>query len=187
MFRDHLVLLCIGLFLISGYADAVNVRGYTRRDGTYVAPHHRSAPDGRFSNNWSTSGNVNPYTGKVGTLDNPSSSYGRRSGSYDAGSYAYPSSSSRDNNAPIADTSRSVAQYGAVQAGTASTRSNPASESHSTSKYEAGSEPQTGRRLRAVVESGPCILNQVMTDAAYYACGGRPPAYPYQYVVDKNQ
>jgi endonuclease YncB( thermonuclease family) len=45
----------------------VNVRGYFRKDGTYVAGHQRTAPDGNFSNNWSTEGNVNPYTGKVGT------------------------------------------------------------------------------------------------------------------------
>ncbi len=54
-------------------ADAVRVRGYTRRDGTYVAPHYRSAPDGNFYNNWSTLGNVNPYTGRVGTKTTPSS------------------------------------------------------------------------------------------------------------------
>jgi hypothetical protein len=46
---------------------AVQVRGYTRKDGTYVAPHMRSAPDGTTSNNWSTKGNVNPYTGQAGT------------------------------------------------------------------------------------------------------------------------
>lgn len=45
----------------------VHVRGYYRKDGTYVAPHERSAPDGDFDNNWSTKGNVNPYTGKEGT------------------------------------------------------------------------------------------------------------------------
>lgn len=43
------------------------VNGYYRRDGTYVQPHYRTAPDGNISNNWSTSPNVNPYTGKTGT------------------------------------------------------------------------------------------------------------------------
>lgn len=51
----------------AAFADDVYVRGYTRKDGTYVAPHHRSAPDGDTSNNWSTRGNVNPYTGQPGT------------------------------------------------------------------------------------------------------------------------
>lgn len=86
----HFLILLIGLFLITSYPDYseargarrsgdVSVRGYTRKDGTYVRPHHRSAPDGNFDNNWSTRGNVNPYTGKIGTLDRPNySRYGRR-------------------------------------------------------------------------------------------------------------
>jgi hypothetical protein len=50
----------------------VFVRGYTRRDGTYVRPHYRSNPDGNVANNWSTRGNVNPYTGQPGTRSYPS-------------------------------------------------------------------------------------------------------------------
>jgi hypothetical protein len=48
----------------------VSVRGYFRADGTYVQPHVRSAPNSTRADNWSTKGNVNPYTGKVGT-ENP--------------------------------------------------------------------------------------------------------------------
>lgn len=44
----------------------VRVRGYTKRDGTYVQPHLRSSKDGNFNNNWSTKGNYNPYTGEPG-------------------------------------------------------------------------------------------------------------------------
>jgi hypothetical protein len=44
-----------------------HVKGYTRKDGTYVPGHYRSDPDGNKANNWSTKGNVNPYTGKEGT------------------------------------------------------------------------------------------------------------------------
>ena len=43
------------------------VQGYQRSDGTYVQPHYRSDPDSSTANNWSTKGNVNPYTGKEGT------------------------------------------------------------------------------------------------------------------------
>lgn len=59
------------LLCIISYANAkdVHVRGYTRKDGRYVQPHYRSAPDGNPYNNWSTKGNVNPYTGKPGTKD----------------------------------------------------------------------------------------------------------------------
>ena len=48
-----------------GKGGSVYVTGYTRKDGTYVPPHYRSAPDGNPYNNWSYPGNVNPYTGKV--------------------------------------------------------------------------------------------------------------------------
>jgi len=47
----------------------VHVNGYTRRDGTYVAPHWRSAPDSTPTNNYSTQGNYNPYTGQAGTVN----------------------------------------------------------------------------------------------------------------------
>lgn len=50
------------------------VDGHFRSDGTYVQPHYRSTPDGNFSNNWSTRGNVNPYTGQRGTQQYPSPS-----------------------------------------------------------------------------------------------------------------
>lgn len=49
------------------YSGHVHVHGYSRGNGTYVAPHMRSGPDSTKLNNWSTKGNVNPYTGKVGT------------------------------------------------------------------------------------------------------------------------
>lgn len=45
----------------------VYVHGYTTKNGTYVAPHMRSSPDGNPYNNWSSVGNVNPYTGQAGT------------------------------------------------------------------------------------------------------------------------
>jgi len=51
------------------FAGDVHVRGHYRKDGTYVRPHMRSSPDGNVFNNWSTKGNVNPYTGKTGTKD----------------------------------------------------------------------------------------------------------------------
>jgi hypothetical protein len=52
-----------------GKGGTVTVRPYTKKDGTMVDGHHRSAPDGSKSNNWSSKGNVNPFTGKPGTKD----------------------------------------------------------------------------------------------------------------------
>jgi hypothetical protein len=65
----HLLRICVLLFsfVITWQAAAdVSVHGYYRRNGTYVQPYHRSAPDGTVTNNYSFRGNVNPYTGKVG-------------------------------------------------------------------------------------------------------------------------
>lgn len=63
-----LVLLAIS-FTFSSLATAkdIYVNGYDRKDGTYVEPHYRSAPDSTRNNNFSTRGNTNPYTGEVGT------------------------------------------------------------------------------------------------------------------------
>jgi hypothetical protein len=58
------------LFLVSAvFAKDVWVNGYYRSDGTYVRGHYRSAPDGNPWNNYSTRGNINPYTGKPGYVD----------------------------------------------------------------------------------------------------------------------
>jgi hypothetical protein len=48
-------------------SGSVHVNGYTTKSGKYLAPHHRSAPDATQKDNYSTKGNVNPYTGKKGT------------------------------------------------------------------------------------------------------------------------
>jgi len=73
------IILCV-LFIafiaieVEGKGGDVAVRGHVRRDGTYVSPHKRSAPDAVFSNNWSTKGNYNPYTGKPGYKTQPNNS-----------------------------------------------------------------------------------------------------------------
>jgi hypothetical protein len=47
----------------------VSVRGYYRKDGTYVRPHYRTSPDGNPYNNYSFPGNYNPNTGEITTGD----------------------------------------------------------------------------------------------------------------------
>jgi len=74
--------LALLLLVFNSLAADVRVRGYTRKDGTYVQPHMRSAPDGNFYNNWSTKGNVNPYTGVEGTKLTPPAGYTHQSGSF---------------------------------------------------------------------------------------------------------
>jgi hypothetical protein len=87
----------IGLLAVLAATSAtaqVYVQGYTTKNGTYVAPHYRSAPDGNPYNNYSTKGNVNPYTGQPGTK-NPYSAYGNSYGGYTNpySSYSPPSTS----------------------------------------------------------------------------------------------
>lgn len=43
------------------------VGGYYRRDGHFVQPYHATNADGTLNNNYSTRGNINPYTGVAGT------------------------------------------------------------------------------------------------------------------------
>ena len=40
------------------------VRGHTTKNGTYVAPHRQTNPNGSKRDNWSSKGNTNPDTGK---------------------------------------------------------------------------------------------------------------------------
>jgi hypothetical protein len=41
-------------------------RGYYRSNGTYVSPYRSTSPNSYKSDNWSSKGNYNPYTGKKG-------------------------------------------------------------------------------------------------------------------------
>lgn len=64
--------LILGLVVLAVAMPAVaqvQVRGHTRKDGTYVAPHVRSSPNSSTYDNWSTKPNVNPYTLKQGSVD----------------------------------------------------------------------------------------------------------------------
>ncbi len=53
------------------YAGRAYVKGHFRSNGTYVSPHYTTSPDSSFYNNWSTLGNINPYTGESGTKISP--------------------------------------------------------------------------------------------------------------------
>lgn len=59
------LLICVGN--VSSYAQ-VHVKGYYRKNGTYVAPHERTSPNSTVVDNYSYPGNYNP------NKDNSSSS-----------------------------------------------------------------------------------------------------------------
>lgn len=70
----------LALMSTSALADT-HVRGYYRKDGTYVQPHYRSDANNTTRDNWTTRGNVNPHTGAIGTRDTedkPSRTYNSR-------------------------------------------------------------------------------------------------------------
>ena len=83
-----LIALSIVLFAaFTGFAQTY-VNAYTRSNGTYVAPHVRSSPNYTKTDNYTTLGNVNPYTGSVGTrtyID-----YNNRSSVYPTTTTTYP-------------------------------------------------------------------------------------------------
>jgi hypothetical protein len=70
---NNKTIVAAGLILLlaatQSSASSHHVRGHISRKGNYVAPHHQTNPDHSKLNNWSTKGNVNPYTGKKGTVD----------------------------------------------------------------------------------------------------------------------
>ena len=99
-------------FSFVAIAKDVKVKGYYKKNGTYVKPHYRSAPDSSINNNWTTRGNVNPYTGADGTRvrqyewDSGNTSYSNDSNSYDSDIYD-PHYSDRDN---LTDSSNTFTQ-----------------------------------------------------------------------------
>jgi hypothetical protein len=68
MKRTLAVFFSLVVLASSAFAQrTVHVKGSTRKNGTYVAPHERTAPNKTKLDNWSTKPNVNPRTGKAGT------------------------------------------------------------------------------------------------------------------------
>ncbi len=63
------ILIAIALLASSSAFADTHVNGYYRQNGTYVEPHYRSSPNNTVLDNYSTKGNVNPYTGQAGTVD----------------------------------------------------------------------------------------------------------------------
>ena len=68
--RSMLILgILLGALACGPVCAGEYVNGYTKPNGTYVQPYYRTAPDSTLLNNYSTQGNVNPYTGQPGTVN----------------------------------------------------------------------------------------------------------------------
>jgi hypothetical protein len=53
----------------SYYGKSTYVKGYYNKNGKWVKGYTRTAPNRTIKDNWSTKPNMNPYTGKPGTID----------------------------------------------------------------------------------------------------------------------
>ncbi|SFQ39897.1 hypothetical protein [Flavobacterium akiainvivens] len=105
-------LFCLYLIFVTSFIFAqtnpnhVQVKGYTRSDGTYVAPYTRTAPNSTNSDNFSTRGNTNPYTGQPGYVPsdggtptyNNNSNYMPSTSTYNTNSYPATSTYNGHNN-----------------------------------------------------------------------------------------
>ena len=74
MFRKLIVLFCLIFFCLEFIFAQTNpkhirVSGYYKKNGTYVQPYFRTTPNPTNLDNFSTKGNVNPYTGKPGWVE----------------------------------------------------------------------------------------------------------------------
>lgn len=66
--KTTMLIACLAI--LTGTASAqVYVKPHVTRDGTYVEGHQRTAPNSTKLDNYTTQGNVNPYTGQAGTVN----------------------------------------------------------------------------------------------------------------------
>lgn len=107
IFNIYLILTLIFTGISSADA-AVRVKGYRKKDGTYVQSHYRSDPDSSVYNNWSTKGNINPYTGEEGTKK----PHGSSSSSFSSPTYNYPSRDSTPSQPVKIPANASATFYG---------------------------------------------------------------------------
>lgn len=71
--KKNLFLLLFSSFFQLGLFGQVNpnstyVNGYYKQNGTYVNGYNRTTPNSTINDNYSTSPNINPYTGTQGTI-----------------------------------------------------------------------------------------------------------------------
>ena len=65
------ILIAAAVLAVSAGASAADrhVNAYVRGNGTFVQGHMQTSPNATRLDNYSTRDNVNPYTGRSGTVD----------------------------------------------------------------------------------------------------------------------
>lgn len=69
---DKAKTLLLAAVVFAGAANAAgshSTKGHVKKDGTYVEPSRATNPNSSKADNYSSKGNLNPYTGKEGTKD----------------------------------------------------------------------------------------------------------------------
>jgi hypothetical protein len=72
IFVTIFVLLMLLNFSFSNVVEArtIRVKGYYKPStGRYIMPYYRTSSNNSIWDNWSTKGNINPFTGKKGTIN----------------------------------------------------------------------------------------------------------------------
>lgn len=64
-----LLILSYSLISVPSAEALQRVNGYTTKRGTYVAPYYKSTPNKSKFDNFSTKGNINPFSGKKGIVN----------------------------------------------------------------------------------------------------------------------
>ena len=63
-----ILIIILQLMFVFGFSQKrVHVKGYTKKNGTYVNSYYRTSPDSKVSNNYSYPGNYNPNKGSFTT------------------------------------------------------------------------------------------------------------------------
>ena len=86
--------------------NSTYVNGYYRSNGTYVQGHYRTTPNSTINDNYSTYPNVNPYTGKQGTVTPTYSAPSYSTPSYSTPSYSTPTYTKPSYSTPSYSTKR---------------------------------------------------------------------------------
>jgi hypothetical protein len=89
MKKIRFVILISCLLIVKAGLAQTYTQGYTKQDGTHVVPHYSSSPNSTNRDNYSTQGNVNPYTGSAGTR---APDYSSQANNYGSGQPIYTGS-----------------------------------------------------------------------------------------------
>lgn len=103
-FRSLSLTFIFLLISLSSFAQVnsnhVKVKGYYR-NGTYIQPHYRTSPNSTNRDNFSTVGNTNPYTGKIGYIPSDNKSLTNTRSIYNSNSYKTTKNSSEVYVKPV--------------------------------------------------------------------------------------